>query len=117
MKKYLEQGGNKPEIRLDQLTGTRSSLMRDINYGDQMPRGAKGFMRGIIGALEKDIAKSGNKEFYNEPCITIWDRSEQIQYVIWETYVDDATMGNPWVTFNPSYFNKNALHFQFFFLI
>ncbi|MEI6061842.1 MAG: hypothetical protein WCR72_14140 [Bacteroidota bacterium] len=52
--------------------------------------------------------KSGNNEFYNEPCITIWDRSEQIPYVRRDTYVDDATMGNPWVTFNPSYINKDA---------
>lgn len=47
-------------------------------------------------------------QFFARPCITIYDRRNAIVYIRSETFVDDASQGNPWVTFNPDYINKDA---------
>lgn len=65
LKKYGKELRPQPDINLDELASTRSSLMRDINYGEQIPRGAKGFIRGLVNSIEKDIETTGNKDFLN----------------------------------------------------
>ena len=51
-------------IPLDKLVQQRSAFMRDIQYGEEA-KGAKGFMNSLIGALDKDIASTSNKDFLN----------------------------------------------------
>lgn len=52
--------------------------------------------------IDKFIS-SNAASFFTQPCITTWDRSEQLPYVKRTSYVSDVTMGNPWVTIHPDY--------------
>jgi hypothetical protein len=54
------------------------------------------------------FVKENTKQFFEKPCITLWDRENQIVYIRKSTFVDDPTQGNPWVIFNPDYIEKDA---------
>ena len=54
------------------------------------------------------FVQSNPKQFFEKPCITLWDRENQIVYIRKDTYVDNPSQGNPWVIMNPDYSNKNA---------
>lgn len=44
-----------------------------------------------------------SKEYLEQPCITVWNGSNQLPYLTRDAYADDATMGYPWVYVNPEY--------------
>jgi hypothetical protein len=57
-------GKSSSVVPLDKLVQQRSAFMRDIQYGEEA-KGAKGFMNSLIGAIDKDIASTSNKDFLN----------------------------------------------------
>lgn len=62
----------------------------------------------VTPAKIDNFVKENTRQFFEKPCITLWDRQNQIVYLKKSTFVDDATQGNPWVIFNPDYIEKDA---------
>jgi hypothetical protein len=54
------------------------------------------------------FVQSNSKAFFEKPCITLWNRENQIVYIRRSTFVENPTQGNPWVIINPGYINKDA---------
>lgn len=81
-------------------------LFRNWNahYNPEKP----GSPREVTPAKIDKFVESNSKHFFEKPCITLWDRENQIVYIRKETYVDSPTQGNPWVITNPDYINKDA---------
>jgi hypothetical protein len=81
-------------------------LLRNWNagYNPEKP----GNPRELTASKIDKFINENTGEFFARPCITLWDRENQIVYIRKSTFVDAPTQGNPWVIFNPDYIEKNA---------
>ena len=104
----------KPEIPLFKPISIAQFLELLRKWTNEYNAGKKEDKYLITGNQIDKFISSNSKEYLAQPCITNWDRSEQIVYIKKSTYLSDPTMGNPWVFINPDYSkdsNSTALQY------
>ena len=115
---YFSGWNRRPEQSVVVITKPNVPLFKPISIGDFVglfrnwnahynPE-KPGSPREVTPAKIDKFVKENTKQFFEKPCITLWDRENQIVYIRKSTFVDDPTQGNPWVIFNPDYIEKDA---------
>jgi hypothetical protein len=115
---YYSGWNNRPDQSVVVITKPNTSLFKPITIGEfvglfrnwtaNYHPNKPGSSFEVTPAKIDKFVNSNNKQFFQKPCITLYDRVNQIQYIRKNTFVDDPTQGNPWVIFNTDYIEKDA---------
>lgn len=115
---YYSGWNRRPEQAVVVITKPNIPLFKPISIGDFVglfrnwtgkyhPEKPGSFYEVTPAKIDKFV-NSNTKQFFDKPCITLYDRTNQIVYINKNAFVDDPTQGNPWVIFNPDYIEKDA---------